>query len=108
MINQGLEQCLPACPLFEGKPEASEEVKKSHRVCTSTPSGNLLPRLAPEENSHKWFDFHLRTRLSSSQSIKGRLCWRPGFVLGEDPFIKSGNLEFGTMRISLKGGCHNG
>ena len=57
---------------------------------------------------NKWFDFLPRTRLESSQSIKGRLCWRPGFVLGEDPFVKSGNLEFGTMRIFLKGGCHNG
>ena len=29
-------------------------------------------------------------------------------VLREDPFVESGNLKFGTMRISLKGGCHYG
>ncbi len=106
MINQRLERCFSACPMIEGRLAVSEEVERSHRACASTPSANLFPLLPPEDNNHKWFDFHLRTRLSSSQSIKGRLCWRSGFVLGEEPFVKSGNLEFGTMRISLKGGCH--
>jgi len=27
---------------------------------------------------------------------------------GKDPFVKSGNLKFGTMKIYLKGGCRNG
>jgi hypothetical protein len=108
MINQQLEQYFPSCLLLEGKLEAPEAVERSQRACASTPSAYLLLRLPPERDHHKRFDFHLWIRLSSSQSIKGRLYWRPGFVLGEDPFVKSGNLEFGTMRISLKGGGHNG
>jgi hypothetical protein len=27
---------------------------------------------------------------------------------GEDPFVKSGNLKFGIMKIYLKGGCYYG
>ena len=28
--------------------------------------------------------------------------------LGKDPFVKSGNLRFETMKIYMKGGCHCG
>jgi len=28
-----------------------------------------------------------------------RLYWRTGFVLKENPFVKSGSLKFGTMGI---------
>jgi hypothetical protein len=31
-----------------------------------------------------------------------------GFRFRKDPFVKNGNLEFGTMRNILKGGCHRG
>jgi cold shock protein len=33
-----------------------------------------------------------------------RLYWCSGFGSGEDPFVKSGNLKFGTGGFFLKGG----
>ena len=31
-----------------------------------------------------------------------------GFRFRKEPFVKSGDLKFGTVTISLKGGCHYG
>ncbi len=40
--------------------------------------------------------------------MKVLLYWRAGFILQGNPFVKSGNLKFGTMKFYLKGGCHYG
>jgi hypothetical protein len=39
--------------------------------------------------------------------MKARLSRRVGYVLREDPFVKSGNLTRGTMKIHQEGGCHH-
>jgi hypothetical protein len=39
---------------------------------------------------------------------KAWLCTLAGFLLRENPFVKSGTLKFETIRIFLKGGCHYG
>jgi hypothetical protein len=39
--------------------------------------------------------------------MKARLRRRVGYVLRENPFVKSGNLTRGTMKIHQEGGCHH-
>jgi len=83
--------------LFEGNWNLPER-ERGHCGLYIAPSDSVFRWLPPEGFSNKWIDFHRRSGLLSRQSIKGRLYWRPGFVLEEDPFVKSGNLKFGTMR----------
>jgi len=89
---------------FRRKPESSvsEELKN-----VWTPFFNGVTT-SHEAVNFKYLDFDQKKLKMFDITKKAWLCTLAGFLLRENPFVKSGNLKLETIRIQWKGGCHYG